>query len=123
MRLVEIDGGDALRIGNKIREDIAAAGRDRDDMALRREGKRFKIDFRIFPDLRIDQTLEHPGKQMLKKSLARQRGAATDGRLQAVPAFCQLSGMQLTLLRHESVGDGLASFRCQFDDSGHSHKG
>ena len=100
MRLVEIDGGDALRIGNKIREDIAAARCDRDHMALRREGKRFKIDFRIFPDLRIDQTLEHPGKQMLEKALARQRGAAADGRLQAVPAFCRISGMQLTLLRH-----------------------
>ena len=69
MRGVEINRGHAARIGGQVRQDVAAAGRNREDMAVRRDRQRFHIDFRVFPDLRINEPLEGEGKRALKHGL------------------------------------------------------
>ena len=58
MRAVEIDRGDAGRIGDQIGQHVAAARGDRDDLMSRADVERLHVDDRVLPDLRIDQALE-----------------------------------------------------------------
>jgi hypothetical protein len=68
----KIDRGDPRRIGNQVGENIAATGCNRHDMARRRDRQRLHIDFRIFPDLRINQPIEQPGKQIIEHAFIRE---------------------------------------------------
>ena len=100
MRAVEIDRGDARRIGDEIGQDIAAAGRDRDHMAVRRDRECLKIDFRIFPDLRIDEPLEQAqGEEMLEQARARHQRTAPDSVIQPPAGGCHRTGGQCNLLQ------------------------
>lgn len=79
MRGVEIDRDDLGRVGNQIGQDVAAARRDGDDAAVGLDLQRLHVDDRIFPDLRIDQSLEGEGKGTVEKPLLRRRARLRDG--------------------------------------------
>src|SRR3984885_5403691 len=66
MRPVEIDRGNAGRIGGQVGEHVAAARGDRDHVMARADVERLHVDDRILPYLRIDQALERKRKQALK---------------------------------------------------------
>ena len=70
MRPVEVDGGDAGRIGREIGEHVAAARGDRDHLMSRADVERLHVDDRILPDLRIDQALEREREQALEHARA-----------------------------------------------------
>ena len=73
MRPVEVDRGDAGRIGGEVGEHVATAGGDRDHLMPRADAERLHVDDRVFPDLRINQTLERHGEQTLEYARARER--------------------------------------------------
>ena len=66
VRGVEVHRHDPRRIGGEIGQRIAAARGDGDDAVTLLDAERRHIDIRIFPYLRIDQSLE----QMSEKALA-----------------------------------------------------
>ena len=70
MRPVEVDRGDAGRIGGQVGEYIAAARGDRDHLMAGADVQRLHVDDRILPDLRIDQTLEGEREQALEHARA-----------------------------------------------------
>ena len=51
--------------GGHVGEDVAAAGRDGDQVLAVLELQRLEIDDRIFPDLRIDEAREGEREQPL----------------------------------------------------------
>ena len=67
MRAVEVDGGDAGRIGGQVGKHVAAAGGDRDHLMARADVERLHVDDRILPDLGIDQALEGEREQALEQ--------------------------------------------------------
>jgi len=73
MGAVEIDRGDAGRIGREVGEDVAAAGGNGDHLMPRTDVERGHVDDRVLPDLRIDEALERQREQALEHACARQR--------------------------------------------------
>ena len=82
MRPVEVDRGDARRIGGQVGKHIAAARGDRDHLMSGADVERLHVDDRILPDLRIDQPLEREREQALEHARARQRLRAMDSSLE-----------------------------------------
>ncbi len=85
MRAAQVKRRDLRRIGDQIGQDIAAARRDRDHPAVRHDLQGFEIDFRVFPDLRIDKALEQRREQIvehpfLKTAFRRCRPGVADRR-------------------------------------------
>jgi hypothetical protein len=78
MRPVEIDRGDAGRIGGQIRQHVAAARGDGNDLMSRPDVERPHVDDRVLPDLGIDEALERKRKHALEHAGARQRFRAVD---------------------------------------------
>ena len=77
MRAVEINGGDARRIGRQIREHVASARGDRDHLAVGADLERLHVDDRVFPDLRINKLREGEGEHALEHA-CRVRAASPD---------------------------------------------
>ena len=78
MGAVEIDRGDAGRIGREVGEDVAAARGDGDHLMPRPDVERGHVDDRVLPDLRIDEALERQREQALEDAGARERLRAMD---------------------------------------------
>ena len=79
---VEVDGGDPGGIGDEVAQHVAAAGRDREHVALRRDLERLEVDDRVFPDLRIDQVLERAREGALAQAVEGEDAVAVHGLLQ-----------------------------------------
>ena len=78
MSAVEVDGGDAGRIGDQVVEDIAAAGSDGQHMVARADLQSLEVDRRIFPDLRIDQAAKRQRENALEHALAGENSVAVN---------------------------------------------
>ena len=70
MGRIEINRDDCRRIRAQVVHDVATAGGDRHDPAVRCELQGFKIDNGIFPDLVVDEAGKPHRKQTLEKRLA-----------------------------------------------------
>ena len=68
---VKIDGGDRLRIFQKIVQRIASAGRDSKYARILVELEGLNINSRIFPDLVIDKRVKPNREQPLEYTLTR----------------------------------------------------
>ena len=79
---VEVDGGDPRGIGDEVAQHVAAAGRDREHVAGRRDLERFEVDDRVFPDLRVDQVLERAREGALAQPVEAEDAVAVHGLLQ-----------------------------------------
>ena len=104
VRSREIERGDAGGVGDQIRQDIAAAGRDRDHVVIRRDRQRLEIDVRVFPDLRIDQSLEQARKGKLQQALSGHQRASPNGIIQPPAGGCHRTGGQCNLLQQNRIG-------------------
>jgi hypothetical protein len=93
----EIDSGDPARIGNEIGEDVAATGRNRHHVALRRERQCCHVHIGIFPNLRIDQPLERQGEQDFAKAVRGKCPVAADRLVEAAACRCSCARRQSTL--------------------------
>ncbi len=82
MSAVEVDRGDARRVGGQVGEDIAAAGGDGDHLVTRPDVERLHVDDRVFPDLRVDKLREGEGEHALEHAGARQGPRAMNGGLE-----------------------------------------
>ena len=71
MRAVQIDRENGCGIGGQVGEDVAAARRDGDHSCAGLQRQRFQVDFRVFPDLRIDEAAEGEGEDAFADSVAR----------------------------------------------------
>ena len=78
MRSVEVDRGDAGRIGGQVGEHVAAARGDGDHLMPRPDVERGHVDDRVLPDLGIDEALERQREQALEHARARERLRAMD---------------------------------------------
>ena len=78
MGAVEVDRGDAGRIGGEVGEDVAASRGDGDHLMPRPDVERGHVDDRVLPDLGIDEALERQCEQALEDTGARQRLRAMD---------------------------------------------
>ncbi len=86
MRPIEIDRFHACRIGGQVGHGIASAGSDGDDAVAGLDGKCRHVDFRVFPDLRIDQPLEQPREQSFGKAPRERALFCVTARLRIVPS-------------------------------------
>ncbi len=82
MRPVEVNGGDAGRVGDEVGEHVAAARGDGDHLMPRPDLERRHVDDRVLPDLGIDEALEREREQALEDARARERLRAMDRGLQ-----------------------------------------
>ena len=116
MRAVEIDRGDPGRIGGKVGEHVAAAGRDRDEMIARAQCQRLHVDRRVFPDLRIDEAAERQREQPLEGTGSRQRAGPVDGAIETLdggasyrlrrPGHAASIPLEVRLSPLAAIGDG-----------------
>ena len=79
MRGVEVDRGDLRGVGGQIGEHVAAAARDGGDVAVRRDRQRLHVDYRVFPDLGIDEAPEGEGEGALQQPFLAHRLMIDDG--------------------------------------------
>lgn len=103
---VEVDRRDRSGGGHEIGENVAAAGCNRDDVAVRRNRQRIHIDGGIFPDLRVHQVPERPGEQHLEHAVARKPAASTDSLAHPAPGrHCFQAQSQLPRIFAEPPAD------------------
>lgn len=70
---VEIHHIDAGRVAGEVGQHVAAARADGDDAVAFSKLHRFHIDFRVFPDLRINQTGKENPEEPFGKTAFRER--------------------------------------------------
>ena len=71
MRPVEVDRGDAGRIGRQVGEHVAAARGDGDHLMSGADVEGPHVYDRVLPDLGIDEALEREREQPLEHARAR----------------------------------------------------
>ena len=93
MRVVEIQRRNSTGIGREIAHDVAAARGDGDDVIARPDRQSFHVHDRIFPDLRIHQSLKSGGEEPFAQSRFRDGPVAMHGFIQSCDrgAFCACS--------------------------------
>ena len=100
MGAVEVDHVDARRPAAEIGEHVAAAGADGHDAVALFQRHRLHVDFRVFPDLRIDEPGKQQREQALREPLRGERAVPVERLAEMPPAAARKARFRCDI-RHE----------------------